>query len=89
MLILYEYHKISGIRFGFKLDEVEDDYLPHIYIRHLITPEAAITAYLNITNKKYNKIHKRWEAYSKTDNIYIYYMELSNKDIFIITAFKA
>lgn len=88
MLILYENHKVAGIKFGFKLDSVENDFLPHIYVRHLITPEIAIVAYLNISEKKYNKTHKRWEAYSKTDDIYLYYMEFSEKNIFIITAFK-
>ena len=88
MLVVYEYHKVTGIRFGFKLDEVENDFLPHIYIRHLITPETAIVAYLNISEKKYNKTHKRWESFSEIDDIHIYYMELSDKDIFIITAFK-
>ncbi len=88
MLVVYENHKVTGIKFGFKLDPVENDFLPHIYIRHLITPEVAIVAYLNISEKKYNKKHKRWEAYSKTDDVYIYYMELAEKNIFIITAFN-
>lgn len=88
MLVLYENHKVTGIKFGFKLDPVDGDFLPHIYIRHLITPEAAIVAYLNISERKYNKTYKRWEAYSEIDNISIYYMELSDKNIFIITAFR-
>ncbi|MEI8128766.1 MAG: hypothetical protein WCG95_04020 [bacterium] len=88
MLVLYENHKVSGIKFGFKLDPVFDDFLPHIYIRHLITPEMAIVAYLNISEKKYNTSNKRWESYSKADDITLYYMELSDKAIFIISAFK-
>lgn len=89
MLVVYENHKVTGIKFGFKLDSVGNDFLPHIYVRHLVIPEVAIAAYLNISEKKYNKKYKRWEAYSKTDDMNIYYMELSNKNIFVITAFKS
>jgi hypothetical protein len=88
MLIFYENHKVVGLKFGFKLDPVKDDYMPHIYLRHLITPEMAIAAYLNISEKEYNKTHKRWEAYSKADDIHLYYIELSKTDVFIISAFK-
>lgn len=88
MLVLYEHHRINRLKFVFKLDSVGNDFLPHIYVRHLITPEAAIAAYLNISEKVYNPVYKRWEAYSEMDDIHIYYMELQNKAIFIISAFK-
>lgn len=88
MFIVYERHNLTKIKFRFKLDSVGDDYLPHIYVRHLITPEEAILAYLNITEKEYNSQYKRWESYSKTEDIHLYYIELPNDEIFIISAFK-
>jgi hypothetical protein len=88
MLILYEKHKLTTIKFRFKLDLAGTDYLPHIYVRHLITPEIAIQAYLNITTKHYNQRHKRWESYSKNEDVHLYYLELPNNEIFIISAFN-
>lgn len=88
MLVVYENHKVSGLKFGFKLDAVGNDFEAHIFIRHLITPEMAIAAYLNISEREYNPTHKRWEAYSEIDDITLYYMELSDHTIFIISAFK-
>ena len=90
MLVIYENHKIAGIRFGFKLDlnPITNEYEPHIFIRHLIEPKQAVAAFLNISHKSWNQTHKRWEAYSKLDDLNIYYMELSINTIFIISAFK-
>lgn len=89
MLIKYENHKVAEIKFRFKLDEVENnEYLPHIYVRHLITPETAIVAYLNQTHKRYNQARKRWESYSEIEDVYLYYMEFPNNLVFIISAFR-
>lgn len=90
LLVKYELHKVNDVCFRFKLDlnEVNNDFEPHIWIRHLITPEEAITAYFNQIDKEYNQKNKRWESYSEPDDIYLYYMILNNREIMVITAFK-
>jgi hypothetical protein len=90
MFKIYENHELADLKFKFKLDlnPLTNNHEPHIFIRHLIEPEQVIVAYLNISTKSYNKTYKRWEAYSETDDLYIYFMELSKDMILIITAFK-
>jgi hypothetical protein len=90
MIIVYERHTFSGlnIKFRFKLDQVGNDYLHHIFVRHLIDPETAITAYFNQTKKSYNISRQRWESYSKQEDLHLYYLELPGNEIFIISAFR-
>ncbi len=89
---MYEIHKVLNKDFYFKkdLNPVTNEYDYHIWIRHLVNPEQAITAYLNISEQIYNADYERFEAYSKADDLNIYYFFLrNNKDkIYIISAFR-
>jgi len=86
----YEIHKIKNKIFKFKLDlnPVNSKYEPHIWHRHQIEPEQVITAYFNISKQLYNHKYKRYEAYSTTDKLHIYYNNINFTTIMIITAFK-
>jgi len=84
----YKIFKIKGQKFIVKLDlnPLTDDFEYHMYIRHLIMPEQAITAYFNKTSEIYNKERDRFELYCENLNITVYYKKL-NPDILLITAF--
>ncbi len=92
MLVRYEIHDIDGINFHFKqdLNPVNNQYEPHIWIRHLIEPEQAIVAYLNISTQSFNKQYKRFEAYSEIDELHVWYnfIKKNPNRVLIITAFK-
>jgi len=88
----YLVKKVGKYTFKFKLDlnPLNNQYEPHIYHRHLITPNDAIKAFFTITQQKWNEAYKRYEAYSQSQDIILYYMKLKEKDtyLFIITAFN-
>jgi len=84
----YKIIKINGKKFIFKLDlnPITNDYDYHIYIRHLVTPEQAVSAFFTKTTDVYNAEYNRQELYSESLHIVVFYKELS-PDILIITAF--
>ncbi len=86
----YQLFKIKGQKFVVKLDydEVLQDYNYHMYIRHLITPEQAISAYFSKTYEEYNEEFDRYEAYSEKLDITVYYTYLKDENILLITAFS-
>ena len=88
----YELHTVTGLTFRFKLDlnPVNNEYEPHIWHRHQIEPEDVVSAFLNISHTIYNANHRRYESYSKIDDLNIYYNFYSpdKTKIMIITAFK-
>lgn len=86
----YQLFKIKGQKFVVKLDydEVLRDYNYHMYIRHLITPEQAISAYFSKTYEEYNEEFDRYEAYSEKLDITVYYTYLKDENILLITAFS-
>ena len=90
MFKIYEIHEITDLKFKIKLDlnPATNKHEPHIFIRHLIEPEQAIVAFLNISQKSWNQVYKRWEVYSKTDDLHIYYNFIGKDTVMIITAFK-
>ncbi len=87
----YLVKKVGKYTFKFKLDlsPVNNKYEPHIYHRHLVTIDDAIRAFFTISEEEWNEKYKRYEAYSKTYDITLYYMKLKQKNtyLFIITAF--
>lgn len=90
MKFKYEIFKIRGQKFVVKLDynELSQDYEYHMYIRHLITPEQAISAYFTRTYEEYNEKYDRYEAYSESQDITVYYAYLKDENILLITAFS-
>lgn len=88
----YELHSVNGLIFRFKLDlnPLNKEYEPHIWHRHQITPEEVVSAFMNINYTTYNTKYKRYESYSDTDDLNIYYTYYSTDKtkIMIITAFK-
>ena len=78
--------------FKFKLDfnPINKQYEPHIWHRHLITPDDAIRAFFTISEEEWNDKYQRYEAYSQECDITLYYMKLQEKNtyLFIITAFS-
>lgn len=83
---------VGKYTFKFKLDlnPITNTYEPHIWHRHLITPDDAIRAFFTIDDEEWNETYKRYEAYSSEQDITIYYMKLQEKNtyLFIITAFS-
>lgn len=81
----------NGYKFLFKYDydPISKDYLPHIWIRHLIKPEDVVNAFFSIEKQDYNNIFKRYEAYSTKYNmtIYFFYYKDSKNIIVICSAF--
>lgn len=59
-----------------------------MFVRHLITPQQAIAAYFSKTSETYNKTYNRYELYSESLNITVYYTYLKDEDIMLITAFS-
>lgn len=88
----YLVKKVGKYTFKFKLDlnPISKEYEPHIWHRHLISPDDAIRAFFTISEEKWNETYKRYEAYSRDYDITLYYMKLQQKDtyLFIITAFS-
>ena len=88
----YELHAVNGLTFRFKLDlnPITNEYEPHIWHRHQIEPEQVVNAYLNLSYSSWNIKHKRFEGYSDTDDINIFYNFYSQDKtkIMVITAFK-
>jgi len=85
----YKIFKIKGQKFIVKmdLDPLTNEFEYHMYIRHLVTPQQAISAFFNKTNEIYNEKNNRYELYSEKLDITVFYMYLKDKDIFLITAF--
>ena len=71
----YEIHTINKLTFRFKLDvnPITNEYEPHIWHRHQIEPEQVVKAYMNLSYKKWNIKHHRFEGYSETDDLNIFY----------------
>lgn len=87
----YLVKKVGEYTFKFKMDlnPLTKQYEPHIWHRHLITPDDAIRAFFTISEEKFNKKYNRYEAYSASYDTTLYYMKLKEKNtyLFIITAF--
>ena len=79
----YLVKKVGKYTFKFKLDlnPVNNKYEPHIYHRHLVTIDDAIRAFFTISEEEWNEKYKRYEAYSKTYDITLYYMKLKQKKV--------
>lgn len=69
------------------LNPITNEFEYHMYIRHLITPQQAISAYFTRTTDVYNSVYDRYEAYSEKFDITVFYTYLKEQDIFLITAF--
>ncbi len=89
---MYEIIKVLNKKFYFKkdLNPLNNQFEYHIWIRHLVEPVDAITAYLNLDDKIFNEIYLRYEAYSKEDNlcVWYFYRNGNKNEVVIITAFE-
>lgn len=92
ILKFYELHSTTGLTFRFKLDlnPITKEYEPHIWHRHQVEPENVVAAFLNIAYTNYNKTYNRYESYSSTDDLYVWYNYYSSDKtkIMVITAFR-
>ena len=88
----YEIHSVNGFIFRFKLDlnSVNNKYEPHIWHRHQVEPEQVVSAFMNLTEEFWNLKHNRFEGYSETDDLNIFYNYYSKDKtrVMIITAFR-
>ena len=75
--------------FTYEINPLTNQMEPHIWLRHTIEPETAIKAFFNITEQSYNPQYKRYEAYSESYNLEIYYNFLGNKDYKILIIMAA
>lgn len=80
------YNKNRGVTFFFKYEPPENDLL-HIFIRHLITMEEAITVFFD-SETTFNKKHNRYESSNDTHTIYWNWINEIEKKIIVITCFK-
>ena len=55
-----------------------------------VEPENVVAAFLNIAYTNYNKTYNRYESYSSTDDLYVWYNYYSadKTKIMVITAFR-
>ena len=85
----YKMFKIKGQKFVIKMDlnPLTNEFEYHMYIRHLVTPQQAIAAYFSKTSEIYNEERYRYELYSSSLDITVYYTYLKEQDILLITAF--
>lgn len=72
---MYKSISQNGYRFLFKYDydATSKEYLPHIWIRHLVEPEMAIKAFFDLDEKTYNPEHQRYEGYSTKHDLSLFY----------------
>ena len=86
----YRVFKIKGHKFIVKMDlnPLTNEYEYHMFIRHLVTPQQAITAFFTKTKENYNQRYNRYELYSEKLDISVYYTYLKEQDVFLITAFQ-
>ncbi len=84
----YKSLKIKGITFLFAVEQkpVTKEKGYHIWFRHLITPKQAIKAFFSIDKIFYNNKYSRYEAYSSSHDLTIYYFypDKSNKNLIIV-----
>lgn len=87
---MYKVYEAEGIKFYVKFDLINGESLAHMYHRHTIKPEEAITAFFNQTHEIYNQTNMRYEVYSKETDITVFYAYRHNKqnEILLITAIK-
>lgn len=79
--------KRSNKHIFFFKHEDEAPELLHIYVRHLTTPEDAITAFF--TGKTiWNETNERFETTTKTHTVYWLWIDENDKKILIISCFK-
>lgn len=85
----YRIFKIKGQKFVVKMDlnPITNEFDYHMYIRHLVTPQQAIAAFYSKTREFYNRKYDRYELYSESTDITVYYTYLKEQDVFLITAF--
>jgi len=90
---MYEIIKVLDTKFYFKkdLNPITNEYDYHIWIRHLVEPIEAITAYFNRDDVVYNEQNDRYEAFSIEDDMTVYYFYKNNKtnQVLVITAFRS
>lgn len=87
----YEIYQVNGKEIVFKLDlnPVNNILETHIWIRHAVEPCNVVAAYFNISKQVYIEKYKRYEAYSETDNVTLFYFtKQKGKRIIIVTAMR-
>ncbi len=86
----YQIFKVKGQKFIVKLEEnpITHEFEYHMFVRHLITPQQAIAAYFSKTSEIYNEKCKRYELYSASLDITVFYIYLKEENILLITAFS-
>ncbi len=77
----------DGIRFVFKMDEV-DPTLLHIYARHLTTIDDALDVYFGSTTTAWNEQFQRYESYNDTHGLYWFWINQPNKIVMVVSCFR-
>ena len=85
----YKVFRINNLKFVVKMDlnPFTNEFEYHMYSRHLVTPELAIQAYFTKTEETYNEQFDRYELYSESLDITVFYTFLKEQNILLITAF--
>ena len=76
----------NGIRFVFKMDEVDPEML-HTYARHLTTIDDALDAFFDST-PDWNENFKRYENYTDTHGLYWFWLDQPGKIVMIVSCFR-
>ncbi|HEY9680463.1 MAG TPA: hypothetical protein V6C86_02630 [Oculatellaceae cyanobacterium] len=81
----FEHVVENGIRFVFKMDEVDPDML-HIYARHLTTIDDALDVYFD-SEPSWNEQFERFENYTDTHGLYWFWLD-EPKVVMIVSCFR-
>lgn len=76
----------NGIKFVFKMDEVDPDVL-HIYARHLTSVDEALDVFFDST-RSWNEQFNRYENFTETHGLYWFWLDEPGKVVMIVSCFR-
>ncbi|MBP7864143.1 hypothetical protein KA183_20830 [bacterium] len=83
-----KFHSVreNGIKFVFKMDEVDPNLL-HIFARHLTSIEDSLDVYFD-SEPTWNEEYQRFENYSDTHGLYWFWIDERDKVVMVVSCFK-
>jgi hypothetical protein len=77
----------NGIKFVFKMDDVDPDLL-HIYARHLTSIDDAMDVFFSSTPASWNEEFQRYESYNDTHGLFWFWINEPNKVVMVVSCFR-
>lgn len=83
-----KFHSVreNGIKFVFKMDEVDPNLL-HIFARHLTSIEDSLDVYFD-SEPTWKEEYQRFENYSDTHGLYWFWIDERDKVVMVVSCFK-